>query len=220
MSEKIDKFESQEFSKTNPLRDNNGNSDSDDVDIDELMDELDNDEEIQLIAMKQRELRLQEMSDHLKNVSKMAAEDEHFGKLETFEDEAKLIRLTSSSDIPVIIHFQLPHFKKCEYMDEQLSKLARKYLNTKFIRINVSDCPFLVDKLEVKVLPFVVGYINGLEKTRIIGFSKLGNDPNSFELASLERYLISERLIKSNVKNSLKNNRQYSSYDSDSSLDL
>lgn len=220
MSEKIDKFESQEFSKTNPSQDDNRNSDSDDVDIDELMDELDNDEEIQLIAMKQRELRLQQMSDHLKNVSKKAAEDEHFGKLETFEDEAKLIRLTSSSDIPVIIHFQLPHFKKCEYMDEQLSKLARKYLNTKFIRINVSDCPFLVDKLEVKVLPFVVGYINGLEKTRIIGFSKLGNDPNSFELASLERYLISERLIKSNVKNSLKNNRQYSSYDSDSSLDL
>ena len=220
MSEKIDRFESQKFSQINKSTDNHDNSDSDDIDIDELMDELDNDEEIQKIALKQRELRLQEISDHLKNVSKKTAEDEHFGKLETFNDEAKLIRLTSTSNIPVIIHFQLPHFKKCEYMDDQLSKLARKYLNTKFIRINVSDCPFLVDKLEIKVLPFVVGYITGLEKTRIIGFSKLGNDPNTFELASLERYLISERLIKSNMNNSLKSTKLQSSYDSDSSLDL
>ena len=220
MSEKIDKFESQKFSKINEPNTTNDDSDSDDIDIDELMDELDNDEEIQRIAFKQRELRLQQISDHLKNVSKKTAEDEHFGKLETFEDEAKLIRLTSTSDIPVIIHFQLPHFRKCEYMDDKLSKLAKKYLNTKFIRINVSDCPFLVDKLEIKVLPFVVGYINGLEKTRIIGFSKLGNDPNSFELSSLERYLISERLIKSNMNNSLKSSRIQSSYESDSSLDL
>ncbi|CAB4253934.1 similar to Saccharomyces cerevisiae YDR183W PLP1 Protein that interacts with CCT (chaperonin containing TCP-1) complex and has a role in actin and tubulin folding [Maudiozyma barnettii] len=219
MSHQIDKFERQAFSRNNNTSSDH-DSDESDIDIDQLMDELDNDEEIQNIVSKQREARLQQLSDHLKNVSKKTSEDENFGNLETIEDEAKLIKLTSSSSIPVIIHFQLPHFKKCQYMDQQLSKLARKYLNTKFIRTNVEDCAFLVDKLEIKVLPFVVGYINGLERTRIVGFSKLGTDPNSFELGALERYLLSERLIKSNTSGFLKSTKIKSNYESDSSLDL
>ncbi|SMN19851.1 similar to Saccharomyces cerevisiae YDR183W PLP1 Protein that interacts with CCT (chaperonin containing TCP-1) complex and has a role in actin and tubulin folding [Maudiozyma saulgeensis] len=219
MSNQIEKFEKQAFSQNNEYN-NDRNSDESDVDIDELMDELDNDEEIQQIMSRQREARLQQISDHLKNVSKKTSEDENFGNLETIEDESKLIKLTSSSTKPVIIHFQLPHFKKCQYMDKQLSKLARKYLNTKFIRANVEDCPFLVDKLEIKVLPFVVGYINGLERTRIIGFSKLGSDPNSFDSSALERYLLSERMIKSNTSGLLKSTRGTSGHDSDSSLDL
>ena len=219
MSDRVSKFEDNAFSS----KENNHStkdSDSEDIDLDELMDELDNDEETNNIMMKHREQRMQEISEHLRTVSKKVSEDENFGNLETIDDESRLIKLSSSSDKPVIIHFQLPTFKKCHYMDEQLTKLSRKYLKTKFVRIDVQNSPFLVDKLDIKILPCVIGYIGGLERTRIVGFSKLGNDPNSFELASLERFLLSERLITSNTRGLFNPTQDNKSIDSDDDLDI
>ncbi|GMM56390.1 Plp1 protein [Maudiozyma humilis] len=210
MSQKVSQFEKDAFA---------ANSDSD-IDLDELMDELDNDEETDAIMARHREQRMNEISQHLKSVAKNVAEDKNYGNLETIDDESRLIKLSSSSDIPVVIHFQLPHFKKCQYMDEQLSKLARKYLRTKFVRIDVQNSPFLVDKLDIKVLPCVIAYVGGLERTRLVGFSKLGNDPNSFEPASLERFLLSERIIESNTRGMFASRKTTNRDDSDDDLDI
>lgn len=222
MADRIRKFEEDIFYKQDNIQTIEKSRDSasdDDVDIDELMNQLDKDEETNNVMSRYREQRMQEISEHLKKVSKKASEDDNFGKLETITEESKLIKLTSQSNIPVIIHFQLPHFQKCQYMDQELAVLARRYLNSKFVRINVEDCPFLVEKLNIKVLPCVLGYINGLEKTRVVGFSKLGNDPMRFPPIALERLFLSERLIKSNTKNSLSYNAK-SGNDSDSDLDI
>lgn len=47
-----------------------------------------------------------------------------------------------------------------------VQKLAAKHFDTLFLRANVANVPFLVTKLEIKVLPCVVGFVDGLSKLK------------------------------------------------------
>lgn len=51
-------------------------------------------------------------------------------------------------------------------MDAHLEKLVAKHFDTLFIKAEVSNVPFLVTKMEVKVLPCVVGFVDGLSKMK------------------------------------------------------
>lgn len=189
MSDRVHHFESRLLEKECPTSldtENHGDDDSsgDDIDVDELLDDIDNDSDF---LEQYREKRMQQISDHLKLVDKNVRE-QGYGKLETLEDEAQLMNLSSKCST-LIVHLMLDKFDKCQYMNEKLAILARKYLTTKFVKINVENCPFLVQKLKVKVLPFVIGYHEGRERLRSIGFAKLGNDPSGFPIGKLERLL-------------------------------
>lgn len=48
--------------------------------------------------------------------------------------------------------------------------IAPRYYQTRFIKANVANVPFLVQKLEIKILPCVFAFIDGLVKDRC-GFS-------------------------------------------------
>lgn len=84
--------------------------------------------------------------------------------------------------------------------------IAPKYFNTRFLRVFVENVPWLVEKLDIKVLPCVICFVDGTAKercplplyfvlprgtkltttsTRLIGFEQLGNS-DSFEIAALE----------------------------------
>jgi len=58
------------------------------------------------------------------------------------------------------------------------------------VRINVENCPFLVTKLKVQVLPCVIAFIDGVGVDRIIGFEGLGRTPDRFTTRDLEARLI------------------------------
>lgn len=45
-------------------------------------------------------------------------------------------------------------------------KLASKHTDTLFIRADVANVPFLVTKLDIKVLPCVIGFVNGVSKLK------------------------------------------------------
>lgn len=45
-------------------------------------------------------------------------------------------------------------------------KLATKHTDTLFLRADVANVPFLVTKLEIKVLPCVIGFVNGVSKLK------------------------------------------------------
>ncbi|CAI4038060.1 hypothetical protein SMKI_04G3990 [Saccharomyces mikatae IFO 1815] len=169
---------------------------SDEEKLDELMNELDKelDEDHEFLSAYRSE-RLQELSDHLKQVKKNV-EDDGYGNLQCIDNEADAIDICTKTN-RVVIHFELETFGKCQYMNEKLKNLAIRHLTTRFIKVNVQTCPFLVNKLNIKVLPFVVGYKNGLEKVRYVGFSKLGNDPNGFDIRRLEQSLASSGVIQS-----------------------
>lgn len=172
---------------------------SDEENLDELLNELDKelDEDHEFLSTYRSE-RLQQISDHLKQVKKNV-EDDGYGKLQCVDKETDAIQICTKTDM-VVIHFELETFGKCQYMNEKLKNLARRYLTTRFIKVNVQACPFLVSKLNIKVLPFVVGYRNGLEKVRYVGFSKLGNDPNGFDIRRLEQSLAHSGVIEDTFK--------------------
>lgn len=58
------------------------------------------------------------------------------------------------------------------------------------LKINVDNCPFLVTKLKIQVLPCVIAFINGVGVERIIGFEGLGRSPDNFTTRDLEARLI------------------------------
>lgn len=59
----------------------------------------------------------------------------------------------------------------------------------------MDNCPFLVTKLKVQVLPCVIAFINGIGADRIIGFEGLGRTPDDFTTRDLEARLINAGVL-------------------------
>ncbi|CAK7901358.1 phosducin-like protein 1 [[Candida] anglica] len=210
-SELVERYqESQLQKKENP---DEFESDSDD----ELMELLEEEEEAAF--SKYREARLQQLSEEFKKVDD--AHGTEMGELKFIHDEKEVMDIVTRSE-HVIIHFQQPEFAKCKIMNERLTVLAEKHLTVKFIYVNASETPFLVTKLGIKVLPFVVGYIGGKEALRVVGFEKLGNDPNTFNVEVLEQLLYVHGIINRRTINfgSIKQKTKAVTEDSDDDLDL
>lgn len=72
--------------------------------------------------------------------------------------------------------------------------LAPKHFDTRFLRINVDNAPFLVTKLKVQILPCVIGFIDGIGVDRIVGFEGLGNG-DSFTTKDLEARLLAAGVL-------------------------
>jgi hypothetical protein len=67
--------------------------------------------------------------------------------------------------------------------------LAEKHYQTKFVKVDVENVPFLVISLKIQVLPCLIAFIDGIGVDRIVGFDDLGNTDN-FSTARLEYRLI------------------------------
>ena len=53
--------------------------------------------------------------------------------------------------------------------------MAKKHVETKFIKLNVEKAPFLSERLHIKVIPTMALLIDGITKDFIVGFGDLGN---------------------------------------------
>ena len=74
----------------------------------------------------------------------------------------------------VVCHFYRDSTWRCKIVDKHLALLAPKHLETKFVRIDVEKCKFLVDRLNVKMLPAVHLIKDGKFVDKIVGFDDLG----------------------------------------------
>lgn len=79
-------------------------------------------------------------------------------------------------------------------MNKHLEILALRHFGTRFLRVFVENVPWLVERLEIKVLPCVICFVRGVTKDRLIGFEELGND-DSFTTAALELRLSQSGVI-------------------------
>lgn len=84
-----------------------------------------------------------------------------------------LIHKTKTENM--IVHFYKKGFKFCNEMDEKLKKIIKDYQNIKFFRVNVEICPFVCEKLNITVLPFLGFFRNGFFVGQHIGFEKVGD---------------------------------------------
>lgn len=159
----------------------------DDSDEDALIAALEDDSELDAF----REQRLQQLHAEFSRAKEMRA-TEH-GTYAEIKDEKALMDITTSTKL-CVVHFFKPDFNRCRIMDGHLEDLAPRHYDTRFLRINVENAPFLITKLKVQVLPCVLAFIDGISVDRIVGFEGLGRSADMFTTRDLEA-----RLLRANV---------------------
>lgn len=106
------------------------------------------------------------------------------------DPERAVLDITTSRESPkCVVHFFQPDFRRCQIMDGHLKVLAEKHLEARFVRVDVGAVPFLVERLKVRVLPCLIGFVGGKSVDRVIGFEGVGRSGDSFRTPELERRL-------------------------------
>ncbi|KIW70980.1 hypothetical protein PV04_03206 [Phialophora macrospora] len=138
----------------------------------------------------------------------------HSAATATVRDTAKEAYVTLTSDDEAlsftteheraVLHFFHPDFARCSTMDshcETIAKMHAEYADgdVAFARINVNHAPFVVEKLGVRVLPCVIGFVKGLVKGRITGFEGLcwdGKEGSVEVTRTLEEAIVDWAVVK------------------------
>lgn len=74
---------------------------------------------------------------------------------------------------------------RCKILDRHLATLAKKHLETKFLKLNVEKAPFLCERLRIKVIPTLALLRDGKTQDYVVGFTDLGNT-DDFTTETLE----------------------------------
>ncbi|ORY91128.1 thioredoxin-like protein, partial [Syncephalastrum racemosum] len=115
-----------------------------------------------------------------------AMEENSHGTYTEITNEKEFMNITTGTKY-VVGHFFHKDFRRCKIMDTHLEAclIAKKHYQTRFVKIDVENAPFLVEKLQVRVLPCVMAWVDGYMQTKLIGFDELGNT-DGFSTALLE----------------------------------
>ena len=106
------------------------------------------------------------------------------GEYEDLAGEKELFDLTKKSE-RIVCHFYRDATMRCKIVDKHLDVIARKHIETKFVKLSVERAPFMVERLHIKTLPTIVLMIDNIVKDKIIGFTDLGNH-DEFSTETLE----------------------------------
>ncbi|KAM3861826.1 thioredoxin domain-containing protein 9 [Diretmus argenteus] len=129
-------------------------------DMDE--DELERLKEKRLEALKKSQKQKQEwLSKGHGEYREIPSEKDFFGEVKESKN--------------VVCHFYKDSTFRCNILDKHLAILAKKHVETKFIKLNVEKAPFLTERLRIKVIPTLALLIDGKTKDYVVGFTDLGN---------------------------------------------
>ncbi|KAL8965492.1 MAG: hypothetical protein Q9183_003824 [Haloplaca sp. 2 TL-2023] len=168
----------------------------DDSDEEELLQSLEEDPALDSF----REQRIQQLHEEFTRAKHLRSQDH--GQQSEIKDEKTLMDIVNTGSELCVVHFFKPDFHRCGTMDGHLATLAPLHNETRFLRINVENAPFLVTKLKVQVLPCVIAFRKGVSVDRIIGFEGLGYSEDSFSTKDLEtRLLGSGTLVREKLTN-------------------
>eukprot|EP00929_Paragymnodinium_shiwhaense_P014138 TRINITY_DN122013_c0_g1_i1.p1 TRINITY_DN122013_c0_g1~~TRINITY_DN122013_c0_g1_i1.p1 ORF type:complete len:274 (-),score=102.28 TRINITY_DN122013_c0_g1_i1:201-1022(-) len=105
------------------------------------------------------------------------------GEYEEIVEEEFLKTVTSSERS--VVHFYHRSFEKCKVMDMHLGKCAKKFIGTKFVKLNAEKAPFFVEKLGIRTLPCAIVFVDGVARGRQVGFEALsaGDEFKTVQLA-------------------------------------
>jgi hypothetical protein len=150
------------------------------------MDNMDED-----VVERMRRQRL----DQLKRVAKQKSEwlAHGHGTYREVDDQKRFFEELKPT-ARAVVHFYRPSTRRCEIYDRHLDLLARKHVETKFLRVNAERSPFLVERLKVWMLPTLVLVKAGRTDHSIIGFDELGGR-DDFTMEDLERVLLHHEVL-------------------------
>lgn len=144
-------------------------------------------------------------------------------------DEKEFFDVSKKSS-NIVCHFYRESAERCKIVDKHLKILAAKhigkkfysncnkniflqfnfiYIETRFCKVNAEKCPFLTQRLRIKVIPSIALVKDSKTKDYIVGFTDLGNcDDFSTEL--LEWRIAQSGAIDYNVSSTFfKSNNKY-----------
>ena len=94
----------------------------------------------------------------------------------------------------VVCHFYHNDFERCKILDEHIKKIANEHPETLFIRINAEKTPFFTTKLNIRVLPTLIMFVDGKAIGRFIGFQDFGMS-DDFPTINISRKLVLYKMI-------------------------
>lgn len=155
------------------------------------------------LTYQQRIQELQSISQpHISSNSAVTSTQEHYITLKSDNDT---LQFTTEHE-KAIVHFRHPDFARCATMDSHLERIAQRHGSDEtggedlaFARVDVAQAPFVVEKLGVRVLPCVIGFVRGIVKGRVVGFEGVcwdGREGDASVTKALEEQLVDWGLLK------------------------
>ena len=115
------------------------------------------------------------------------------GEYRDVHDEKQFFEALKKSS-RAVVHFYRPSTRRCEIVDRHLGQLARKHIETKFVRVDAEKSPFLAERLKIWMMPTIVLVKEGKTEKSIIGFDEMGGS-DAFTTAQLEALLLKHEVI-------------------------
>ncbi|KAF4520176.1 hypothetical protein B566_EDAN003888 [Ephemera danica] len=121
---------------------------------------------------KLREKRLDEMKAAAKKKQEWLSMGH--GEYSELTDEKEFFEVSKKSS-SIVCHFYKDGTPRCKIVDHHLAILAPKHPEARFCKVNVERCPFLTQRLSIRVIPTIALIVNQKTKDYIVGFTDLGN---------------------------------------------
>jgi len=129
------------------------------------------------------------------------------GKYEELKDEKEFLDEQKKSE-RFVCHFYRDSTFRCKIMDKHLDIIARKHIETRFVKIDAEKSMWLAQRLKVKVLPTLACIKDSKTRDFIVGFDDLGG-VDEFPTEMLEwRLGLSEMINHNGDKPALKGKTQ------------
>lgn len=119
-----------------------------------------------------RNQRLNEMKNEAKK--KQEYLNSGHGEYSELSGEKEFFEISKKS-ANIIVHFYRDSTERCKIVDHHLKILSKKHLEAKFCKVNAENCPFLTQRLHIKVIPTIAIVKDSKTKDFIVGFTDLGN---------------------------------------------
>ena len=161
-----------------------------DEDPDALLASLEEEDDSTYRAQRLQELKAQASTSGSGTTAKQA------NSFVTLKDDDETLRFTTEYE-RAMVHFFHPDFARCLTMDEHCQQVASKHAemgdaDAAFGRVDVKNAPFVVEKLSIRILPCVLGFVKGVVKGRVTGFEGIasGREDTASVTRALEGKLV------------------------------
>lgn len=153
----------------------------------------DEDSELRML----REKRLRQIQSHEKQ--KLENIGKGHGQYRNIVQDEFLHEVTNS--LYTVCHFYHQDFEKCKVMDHHLQILAKRHIETKFVKIDAAKTPFFVQKLSIRTMPTLIFFVDGVAKDKLIGFEGLSDDLPIYQEDEWKTIKLSKLLAKAGMIN-------------------
>ncbi|XP_072946842.1 thioredoxin domain-containing protein 9 [Epargyreus clarus] len=138
-----------------------------------------------------RQQRIAEMKKRAKQKQEWLANGH--GEYTELEGEKEFFKASGKSP-NLVCHFYRNDSPRCRIVDMHLKLLAKKHVETRFVKLDAERAPFLTARLKIIMIPTIAIVCDNKTKDFIVGFTDLGNR-DDFSTEMLEWRLARSEVI-------------------------